>query len=208
MECIFKNDTFQYINGIPKSELESIYRSGDVGKQSVYDIISKTSSEVVGTTSNRDAQAELLKNSFAENGKLNSNSSEFSVSKCYDADGNLVGIELESSKSGVLIECPADTVSSEKIVQADKKTSIEETSDLDTKKEVGDLESKQEVKEESGDSEGKQEVKEETCDSEAKQEVKEETGDSENKQEVKEETGDSETKQEVKEEAGDSESNQ
>ena len=36
LECIFKNDTFQYINGIPKSELESIYRFGDVGKQLVY----------------------------------------------------------------------------------------------------------------------------------------------------------------------------
>ncbi len=139
LEYIFKNDTFQYINGIPKSELESIYRSGDVGKQSVYDIISKTSSEVVGTTSDIDAQAELLKKSFSENGKLNSNNSEFSISKCYDADGKLIGIELESSRSGVLIDRPDGTATTERVVKADiESTTDDVNSGADNNEDVDD----------------------------------------------------------------------
>lgn len=40
---IFSNDTYEFINGIPKDELYSIYCSGEQGEQTVFQIISETS---------------------------------------------------------------------------------------------------------------------------------------------------------------------
>lgn len=45
---IFANNAYKYINGISKSGLESIYNSGDMGKNAFYQIISRVSREVIG----------------------------------------------------------------------------------------------------------------------------------------------------------------
>ena len=41
LETIFNNDTFKTINGVPKDQLKLLYNSGDVGNQSVYEILQK-----------------------------------------------------------------------------------------------------------------------------------------------------------------------
>ena len=41
LETILNNDTFKTINGVPKDQLKLLYNSGDVGKQSVYEILQK-----------------------------------------------------------------------------------------------------------------------------------------------------------------------
>ena len=51
LDAIFKNDTFNTINGIPKAQLQAIYNSKPVGIQVVYDILTATSKSAVGNTS-------------------------------------------------------------------------------------------------------------------------------------------------------------
>ena len=51
LDAIFKNDTFNTINGIPKAQLQAIYNSKPAGIQAVYDILTATSKEAVGNTS-------------------------------------------------------------------------------------------------------------------------------------------------------------
>lgn len=48
LEQILANDTFKYINGIPKEELRTIYDMGENGKQALYSIIETTAKEAVG----------------------------------------------------------------------------------------------------------------------------------------------------------------
>lgn len=66
IEQIFKNSTFEYINGIPKSELEAIYRAGETGKQSFFEIINQTAKQAVGDAKDIDPQASKLLDAFSE----------------------------------------------------------------------------------------------------------------------------------------------
>ena len=100
IEKVFENNTFKYINGIPKEELAAIYNSGPEGKVTVYQILSRLSQEVVGDATGIEEQAALLQKSFGESGILNSSSGEFSINVCYDALGNKLGYELFSKSNG------------------------------------------------------------------------------------------------------------
>lgn len=100
IERIFANDTFKFINGIPKEELSALYFSGEEGRRAVFQIISRTSREVVGTTAGLEEQAVLLETAFGKNGILNSASCDFSINMCYDIHGNQLGVELFSKRSG------------------------------------------------------------------------------------------------------------
>jgi len=112
LEQILKNDTYQYINGIPKEQLESIYRESDIGKESVYNIFSKTSQEVVGDDMTLDGQSDLLAKAITEEGILTKESATFTVNKCYDEQNHFVGVELLSkSQEQPLIKAPEETVS-------------------------------------------------------------------------------------------------
>lgn len=96
IDKIFSNNSFKYINGISKEELYAIYRSGEEGKKTVFQIISRTSQEAVGGALELNEQAEALRMAFGENGILNSSSSDFVLNVCFDSQGNQIGMELFS----------------------------------------------------------------------------------------------------------------
>lgn len=80
--------------------MSSIYYSGKNGKNVVYQIISRLSQEVVGSTSVISEQAKLLQKAFYEGGMLNSLSNEFLINICFDEQGNKMGYELFSNSKG------------------------------------------------------------------------------------------------------------
>ena len=199
IEQIFKNSTFEYINGIPKSELEAIYRAGEKGKQSFFEIINQTAKQAVGDAGGKNAQSAKLLDAFSENGILNQNSSDFSITACYDANGNLTGVELTSSKAGTLIEKPKNTAYSQEVVSSVDKNVTNSSSDSSgsTKDNATEINNKQDGSEAKGEESGSkkndgdlEEKPSQEHDSDTKKNA-EESGDSNNKKDTKE--GDSDT---------------
>lgn len=87
-----------------------------LGKQSFFEIINQTAKQAVGNAGGVDSQAAKLLDAFSENGILNQNSSDFSITACYDENGSFTGVELTSSKAGTLIEKPKNTVYRQEVV--------------------------------------------------------------------------------------------
>ncbi len=106
---IFENDTFNTINGISKGQLQEIYNSGEIGKRAVYDILEKTSKSAVGNSINCDGAARNVLEAY-RSGILNPESNSFTISACYDTNGNFIGIQLDEKGKGTIIEPPQGTV--------------------------------------------------------------------------------------------------
>ncbi|MBQ7943876.1 MAG: hypothetical protein IJ326_07430 [Lachnospiraceae bacterium] len=98
MKNILANDTWQYINGIPKSEIKALYESGK--QTEVFQILSRVSREVVENTKGLEPQAELLLKAFNDGGIIDESSCDFDINMCYDSQGNQSGIELWSKSKG------------------------------------------------------------------------------------------------------------
>lgn len=63
LDQIFNNITFDTINGIPKGQLQAIYKCEPAERQAVYDILTATAKEEVGNTSTMEEQVDALMNS-------------------------------------------------------------------------------------------------------------------------------------------------
>ena len=98
IEKAFSNDTFEYINGIPKEDLKAIYESGSEGRETVFQILSRTGREIVGNTGDIEPQADKLMEAMSEGGIVSKNDCDFTVRTWYATNGDLIGNELHSKR--------------------------------------------------------------------------------------------------------------